>query len=44
MNDAGYGSTVMRGTVADGFTQGELSVDFAADLENQAPLPNDCAF
>ena len=43
MNDAGYGSTVMRGTVADGFTQGELSVDFAADLEGRAPLPGNCA-
>ena len=44
MNDAGYGSTVMRGTVADGFTQGELSTDFAAELETQRPLPANCTF
>jgi hypothetical protein len=44
MNDAGYGSTVMRGSVADGFQRGELSVDFAADLETQRPLPTGCAF
>ena len=44
MNDAGYGSTVMRGTVADGFTQSELSTEFAADLETQQPLPTNCAF
>ncbi len=44
MNDAGYGSTVMRGTVAGGFTQGELSTEFATDLETQQPLPPHCTF
>ena len=44
MNDAGYSSTVMRGTVADGFSQGELDVQFAQDLETQRPLPANCTF
>jgi len=44
MNDAGYGSTVMRGTVADGFSQGEFDVKFAEDLQTQRPLPSNCAF
>ena len=44
MNDAGYGSTVMRGTVADGFSQGELDGQFAGELETQRPLPGNCTF
>jgi len=44
MNDVGYGESVMQGTIAGGFIQGELSTEFAAELETLEPLPTDCAF
>ena len=44
MSVGGYGGTVMRGTVSDGFTAAEVPPDFASDLETQVPLPTDCAF
>ena len=44
MSVGGYGGTVMRGTVSDGFTAAEVPPDFASDLETQVALPTDCAF
>ena len=44
MSVGGYGGSVMRGTVADGFVPAELPPDFASDLETQGPLPTNCAF
>ncbi len=44
MNNSSYGSKVMEGSVNDGFTNADLSIDFAKELENQEPLPNGCAF
>ena len=44
MNTSGYGSRVQKGSIADGFTATELDADFAAELQEQAPLPNGCAF
>jgi len=44
MNNSGYGTRVMEGTVADGFVSSNLPKDFAQELETQAPLPNNCAF
>ena len=44
MNEAGYGGSVMRGTVADGFSPAEVSLSFASSLESQGPLPTGCAF
>jgi len=44
MNVGGYGGSIMRGTVADGFSAAEISPDFAADLETQRPLPANCTF
>ena len=44
MNNLGYGSLVMGGTVKDGFEAIELPVNFAADLATTSPLPDGCAF
>jgi len=44
MNNLGYSSLVFGGTVKDGFEALELSIEFAAELVETAPLPNDCAF
>jgi len=44
MSVGGYSGSVMRGTVADGFATAEVPAGFAADLENRAPLPGNCAF
>ncbi|QCW99083.1 hypothetical protein FGM00_02730 [Aggregatimonas sangjinii] len=44
MNNSGYGSTAQRGSVANGFSAAELDSDFAAALQEQAPLPDGCAF
>lgn len=44
MSVGGYGGTVMRGTVTEGFSPADMPSDFAADLETQGPLPTDCAF
>jgi hypothetical protein len=44
MNVGGYGGSVMRGTVADGFSSAELPSDFALDLETQRPQPANCTF
>jgi hypothetical protein len=44
MSVGGYGGSVMRGTVAGGFSPAELPPYFASALETQGPLPADCAF
>jgi len=44
MNIGGYGGTAMRGSVQAGFQPEALAADFAADLANHAPLPQDCDF
>jgi hypothetical protein len=44
MSPGGYGGSVLRGTVRDGFQPVEIAPEFASDLEHQAPQPEDCAF
>jgi len=44
MNTAGYGGVAMKGNVAAGFGSIQLEPGFAADVETQPPLPEDCAF
>ena len=42
MHPAGYGGTVYRGSVADGFEATQQTAEFAAELSEQAPLPTGC--
>jgi len=44
MNEIGYGGTLMKGTVQDGFIPAEAEAGFGASLERVPPLPEDCAF
>ena len=44
MNNSGYGTQVMSGTVRDGFKATQLESDFAKELLTQEPLPKDCDF
>ncbi len=44
MNTSGYGETVFKGSIADGFTQQIVETSFASQLATTAPLPNGCAF
>ena len=44
MNTSGFGTEVLSGTVAGGFTTDRLDEDFAKEVENQDPLPEDCDF
>lgn len=44
MNNLGYGTQVMRGTVADGFVIDTIGMDIASELATESPLPGDCAF
>lgn len=44
MNNSGFGAKAFRGNVSAGFNSFDLSPDFAANLENQQPLPSGCAF
>ncbi len=44
MNNSGYGETVFKGSIADGFAKTQLDKSFASALETTAPLPNGCAF
>lgn len=44
MNSESYGSQVMKGSTSDGFQAAVLAVDFAKDLEQEQPLPSNCAF
>ncbi len=44
MNPGGYGGQAFRGSVEAGLAPAEMPVGFAADLAEQAPLPDGCAF
>lgn len=44
MNTSGYGTTIFKGSVLGGFSEGTLESDFANDLISQEPLPGGCAF
>ncbi len=44
MNTLGYGSLVFGGSIKDGFEAIELPIEFGADLDKVAPLPDGCAF
>ena len=44
MNNLGYGSLVMRGSVEGGFVADTISIDYAQGLESTEPLPQDCDF
>ncbi len=44
MFPTGYGGAVFTGSVQQGFAPAEPPPDFAAGLEEQAPLPSGCAF
>ncbi len=43
MNDAGYGGVAFSGSVAKGFAAApEIGAEFAASVEKQEPLPEEC--
>jgi hypothetical protein len=44
MHPGGYGNQAMQGSPGLGFEPIELSPEFAADLSEIPPLPEDCAF
>ena len=44
MNNSGYGTTVFKGSVKDGFKQTQLEADFASEVKSQKPQPSGCAF
>lgn len=44
MNNTGYGSKAMTGSVRKGFKSIDLEKDFAVGLESESPLPEGCAF
>ena len=44
MHPGGYGGSVFRGSVQDGFRQAQPAADFAAGLDDAAPQPDGCAF
>lgn len=44
MNNLGYGSNAMKGSVDSGFSEVVLDTEFAAGVAMQEPLPTDCAF
>lgn len=44
MNNTGYSTKAMKGSVNGDFITSNLDVNFAKDLESQEPLPNGCAF
>ena len=44
MNPGGYGGGALIGKVESGFFPFEMDPDFAPGLENEPPLPPDCAF
>jgi hypothetical protein len=45
MSNGGYNGDVLRGTVTDGFVlAADVGSDFAADVEDDAPLPTSCSF
>lgn len=44
MHPGGYGGAAFRGSVQAGFSIAELAPDYAAELAENAPLPDGCAF
>jgi hypothetical protein len=45
MNNAGYNGKAMKGSVNSGFSDApEIGSDFAADIENLDPQPEECLF
>lgn len=44
MNNSGYGGSVMKGSVQDGFSVEKMPSGFASELDQVAPLPNGCNF
>lgn len=42
MNNAGYSSKVLKGSINQGFKPQELEKDFGSNLAKQEPLPGDC--
>jgi len=44
MNTSGYGTQTFKGSVTNGFTTFTSEKDFAKAVEQQQPLPSDCAF
>jgi hypothetical protein len=44
MNTGGYGGQALKGSPQSGFQAAQPAANFAKDLENQPPLPEDCAF
>ncbi len=44
MNNKGYGSAVLQGSVEKGFDATQLNTEFAEDLASADPLPEACAF
>ena len=44
MHPGGYGNQAMQGSPGEGFKPIELSPEFAPDLAETPPLPEDCAF
>jgi len=44
MHPAGYRGKAMKGTIETGFIEIELNKDFASEVENEEPQPEDCAF
>ncbi len=44
MSTSGYGGSVLRGSVEDGFQVAAPAAGFAVDLATTSPLPDGCAF
>ncbi|MDJ0696182.1 MAG: hypothetical protein QNJ50_17770 [Mastigocoleus sp. MO_188.B34] len=44
MNNSGYGTTVFKGSVKDGFKPTQLKANFAFEVKSQQPQPSGCAF
>lgn len=45
MNTSGYGGMAMRGSVNGTFVQApDITADFASEVEDEEPLPEDCLF
>lgn len=44
MNNLGYGTIVLKGSVSTGFINTNLNNSFASHLIKEAPLPTRCAF
>ena len=44
MNNTGFGTQVMAGSVQEGFETVQVEEDFAKELATQEPLPDDCDF